>query len=205
MQQITPLEIRQKSFEKSFRGYRPDEVNAFLHSLAYAWEKLIAQIEEFDDQLEASKKEVKRLQEVENALLRTIKDAEIAARNIVDQAQREADLKIKEAEVEAARIIHEVQEKARAAEAESEHHQIYQKEQMERELERNKKTIHEAEVYRDTLLQKFQHLGEDILARSQLIRSSIIPSQNDQKESPEVLEKMAPEVTEMASSSDATT
>jgi DivIVA domain-containing protein len=35
MQQITPIEIRQKNFEKSFRGYQPDEFSAFLHTLSH--------------------------------------------------------------------------------------------------------------------------------------------------------------------------
>jgi cell division initiation protein len=31
---VTPLEIRQKTFEKNFRGYQTDEVNAFLLTLS---------------------------------------------------------------------------------------------------------------------------------------------------------------------------
>ena len=38
---VTPLEIRKKSFEKVFRGYDKDEVNAFLVSLSQAWEKVM--------------------------------------------------------------------------------------------------------------------------------------------------------------------
>ena len=34
---ITPLEIRQKEFEKGFRGYDNDEVSAFLNSLSIEW------------------------------------------------------------------------------------------------------------------------------------------------------------------------
>ena len=29
---ITPLDIRQKTFEKNFRGYDKDEVNGFTHA-----------------------------------------------------------------------------------------------------------------------------------------------------------------------------
>ena len=38
---ITPLEIRQKTFEKSFRGLDKDEVNAFLLSLSHEWERML--------------------------------------------------------------------------------------------------------------------------------------------------------------------
>ena len=43
---ITPLEIRQKSFEKEFRGYDKDEVNAYLRSLSQEWEKLLDELKE---------------------------------------------------------------------------------------------------------------------------------------------------------------
>ncbi|MEL6152442.1 MAG: DivIVA domain-containing protein [Bacteroidota bacterium] len=54
MQQITPLEIRQKRFEKSFRGYNQEEVDAFLYSLAYAWEQSVAKLSDMTAQLESS-------------------------------------------------------------------------------------------------------------------------------------------------------
>ena len=38
---ITPLEIRQKTFEKVFRGYEKDEVNAYLQSLSMEWERML--------------------------------------------------------------------------------------------------------------------------------------------------------------------
>ena len=38
---ITPLEIRQKNFEKKLRGYDKDEVSAFLLSLSNEWERLV--------------------------------------------------------------------------------------------------------------------------------------------------------------------
>ena len=37
---ITPLEIKQKTFEKAFRGFEKHEVQAFLASLANEWERL---------------------------------------------------------------------------------------------------------------------------------------------------------------------
>ena len=38
---ITPLDIRQKTFEKNFRGYEKDEVNAFLLTLSQEWERVL--------------------------------------------------------------------------------------------------------------------------------------------------------------------
>ena len=55
---ITPLEIRQKSFEKVFRGYDKDEVVAFLQILSAEWEKSIDEKKELTYKLEAAEKEI---------------------------------------------------------------------------------------------------------------------------------------------------
>ena len=173
MQQITPIEIRQKSFEKSFRGYNSDEVDAFLHALAYVWEKVMKQLDEIKSILETSDREVKRLQGIENALLKTIKDAEITARNITEQAQKEAELKAREAKIEIDTLVYEAQKKSKAIEEENQKKHQHLKEQMAWESAKTKKMVQEAETYRDTLLQKLQHLAEDILTRSQLVESNM--------------------------------
>lgn len=173
MQSITPIEIRQKSFEKSFRGYNPNEVSAFLHALAYAWEKLIARLDEVESMLADNVKEVGRLQGVENALLKTIEDAEVTAHHIIEQAKKESELKAREAKLETEKLIYEAREKIKAIEEDSLRKRQYLKEQMERELKRTKKMVQRAETYRDTLFQKLQHLAEDILTRSQLVERNI--------------------------------
>ena len=37
---ITPLDIRQKTFERAFRGVDKDEVDAFLLTLSQQWERM---------------------------------------------------------------------------------------------------------------------------------------------------------------------
>jgi len=44
---ITPLEIRQKEFEKKLRGYDKEEVNAFLESLSKEWERVLDENKEY--------------------------------------------------------------------------------------------------------------------------------------------------------------
>ena len=36
---ISAIDIRKHTFEKIFRGYNPDEVDAFLNSLSQEWER----------------------------------------------------------------------------------------------------------------------------------------------------------------------
>jgi cell division initiation protein len=173
MQQITPIEIRQKNFERSFRGYSPDEVNAFLHALAYVWEKQTARLNEVESVLEDSRKEVSRLQGVENALLKTIKDAEFTAHSIIEQAKKEAELQARETKIDTEKMIHEAQERVKTIEEDNRRRYWYLKKQMELELERTKKVVQETETYRDTFLQKLQHLAEDILTSRSQLKSNI--------------------------------
>ena len=50
---ITPIEIRQKTFEKHFRGYDKEEVNAFLLTLSQEWERLVDENKESRFRLES--------------------------------------------------------------------------------------------------------------------------------------------------------
>jgi cell division initiation protein len=55
---ITPLEIRQKNFEKKLRGYDKDEVNAFLQTMSAEWERMVDENKELKIKLDQSEKEV---------------------------------------------------------------------------------------------------------------------------------------------------
>ena len=52
---ITPLDIRQKTFEKNFRGYEKDEVNAFLLTLSQEWERVLDENKECRIKLEVNR------------------------------------------------------------------------------------------------------------------------------------------------------
>lgn len=71
---ITPLEIRQKAFEKVLRGYDKDEVNAFLQTLSQEWERSLDESKEIRIKLEATEREVSKLREVESSLFKTLKN-----------------------------------------------------------------------------------------------------------------------------------
>ena len=58
---ITPLEIRQKTFEKAFRGLDKDEVQAFLLTLSQQWEKLQDENKDLRVKLEVATREVQKL------------------------------------------------------------------------------------------------------------------------------------------------
>lgn len=110
---ITPLEIRQKSFEKVFRGYDKDEVNAFLHSMSQEWEKIMDEHKSFVIKLEALENENRKLREVETSLYKTLKAAEDTGASMVEQANKASELQIKETKLKAENIINESKTKAK--------------------------------------------------------------------------------------------
>jgi DivIVA domain-containing protein len=79
---ITPLEIRQKTFEKNFRGYEKDEVHAFLLTLSQEWERLMDENKELRIKLEGTEREVGKLREVESSLYKTLKQRKTPARTL---------------------------------------------------------------------------------------------------------------------------
>ncbi len=110
---ITPLEIRQKSFEKNFRGYDKDEVSSFLVSLSQEWEKEMDEKRELKIKLDQVEKESAKLREVEDSLFKTLKAAEDTGASMIEQANKTAELILKEAQMNADAMIAEAKSKAR--------------------------------------------------------------------------------------------
>lgn len=110
---LTALDIRQKTFEKSFRGIDKDEVQAFLTTVSQQWERMGDENRELRLKLEHAQQDVQKMREVESSLYRTLKTAEDTGNNITEQAQREADLRIREAQLQAENILSEARQRAR--------------------------------------------------------------------------------------------
>jgi cell division initiation protein len=110
---ITPLEIRQKAFEKVLRGYDKDEVNAFLQTLSQEWERLMDENKEVRIKQEATEREVAKLREVESSLYRTLKTAEDTGANVIGQANKTAELILRENQMRADSILNEAKMKSK--------------------------------------------------------------------------------------------
>ena len=170
---ITPLEIRQKSFEKNFRGYDKDEVNAFLQSLSQEWEKVVEDQKELRYKLEIAEKEVEKLREVESSLFKTLKTAETTGNNMVEQANKKADLHVREAELKAETILNDARSRAKEIidKAEEKADSIIDgMEDRVRQLEQNYRML---ENYRENLLGDLVVLANNTLERVENAESKI--------------------------------
>lgn len=92
---ISPLDVRNQIFKKSFRGYDPEEVKYFLDSVADSIEGLLKEKEELEKEVVALRQRIQVFTEMET----TLRDAMVTAQKVSDQAKANA-------EQEARSIIH---------------------------------------------------------------------------------------------------
>jgi cell division initiation protein len=84
---LTPEEIRDYTFGKSFRGYDKDAVDQYLSSLSQDWQKGIDDHADLAKRLEQTERELNRLKDVESIMLRTIKEGDDNARKLYETAE----------------------------------------------------------------------------------------------------------------------
>ncbi len=169
---ITPLEIRQKSFERTLRGYDKDEVNAFLLSLSQEWERMNDETKELKLKLETSEREVAKLREVETSLFKTLKTAEDTGANVVDQAKKAAELHLREAQIRAEALLNEAKDRAKNTleEADATAKQVLA--EMEDNLKDLVQQYKAAESHRNNLMDDLKRLAHEALDRVERAKQS---------------------------------
>jgi cell division initiation protein len=162
---ITPLEIRQKSFERTLRGYDKDEVNAFLLTLSQEWERTQDEVKEMKVKFESAEREVVKLREVENTLYRTLKTAEDTGANVIDQATKSAELLLRESQMKADSMMNEAKTKARNVIEEAEQTTRQLLEEMEDKLKALADQYKTMELHRDNLLSDLKRFAGETIDR----------------------------------------
>lgn len=162
---ITPIEIRKKTFEKAFRGYEKEEVDAFLKSLSQEWEKLNEENRELKRSLDNSEKEVKRLREVEQSLFSALKTAENTGANVIEQANRTAELHVREAQILAEGVLNEARQRARNIIEEAEENADHIIGEMQNEVRNAVKDFNYIEDQAEFFMQSLQSLANETLER----------------------------------------
>jgi len=162
---ITPIEIRKKSFEKVFRGYEKEEVDAFLNTLSFEWEKLLEESRQHKKKHENAEKEVERLKNVENSLFKTLKSAETTGASVVEQANRAAELHLKEAQMRAEGVLNEARIRARNLIEEAEEKVSEMMGDMQDTVKEIIKEFNYLEDQKEFLLQSLQGFANETLER----------------------------------------
>lgn len=107
---ITPLDIQNKEFPKTVRGYKEEEVDGFLDLLTLDLEKLMEENRRLKDQAKALTAEVERYRNSEGTVLETLEAAKALMGDISVSAEKRAEILLKNAELDAQLIQREAKE-----------------------------------------------------------------------------------------------
>jgi cell division initiation protein len=164
---ITPLEIRQKTFEKVFRGYDKDEVNAYLQSLSMEWERMLDENKELYQRIENLETESTKLRELESSLFKTLKTAEDTGATLIEQAKKETDLKLKESNMQAEAILSEARNKAKGLieKAESKKKQII--DDMINNIRNMENLFNQMADLKEKVIRQVKNYSADLMERSE--------------------------------------
>ncbi|MBI3637890.1 MAG: DivIVA domain-containing protein [Candidatus Rokubacteria bacterium] len=106
---LTPLDIRQQQFNvKMFRGFDPQEVDAFLEDVAEDYEALFKELALLREQVVTHEERSRGATEAEKALKETLVTTQRLAEEMKEAARREADLITREASLRGEKMLEEV-------------------------------------------------------------------------------------------------
>jgi len=108
---ITPIDITNKQFRRSFRGYNEPEVDAFLDLLAREYEGLFRKCKELEETVNQRERDISKYRNLEETLNKSLVVAQKAAEDLHSQAIREAEAILQEARTQASSLFNEAQGK----------------------------------------------------------------------------------------------
>lgn len=147
---LTPVDIHNKEFKRSFRGYNEEEVDEFLDQVVKDYEKIYRENIELKETLDRVASKLEHYQHMENTLHNTLVIAQETAEEVKLNAKKESELQLKEAEIRAQKLVDEGLAKVRRMHAE------YEELQKQAQIYRTRmRTLLQAQ------LEMLQHAEED--------------------------------------------
>ncbi|MBU4348766.1 DivIVA domain-containing protein [bacterium] len=105
---ITPMDIEQQEFSKSFRGYNEEEVDDFLDKIVKDYEELINENVRLNEEIERMQEKLKEFSEIEETLRSALLNAQKSAEEMKGRVESEAKIIIEKAELEAKALKQQV-------------------------------------------------------------------------------------------------
>jgi cell division initiation protein len=101
---LTPMDIHNKEFSRSFRGYDEDEVDQFLDNIVDDFEKLYKENIEAKERINTLKAQIDQYRTMEKTLKDTLVTAQKTADEVTALAQKKSEMILREAEEQARQI-----------------------------------------------------------------------------------------------------
>lgn len=164
---ITPLEIRQQQFEKGFRGYEKEAVDAYLTSLSQEWERVLEENRFLKDKLERTEADYGKLKSLESALYKTMQLAETASQEATTKAEAEASETLQSAQTQSDELLTSARKQASMLLMDAENKSRYLIEEAINELKALERDYKAIEKYKDNLVGQIRGYANDALEKVQ--------------------------------------
>ena len=105
---ITPMDIEQQEFSRSFRGYNEEEVDDFLDKIVKDYEELINENVKLNEEIERMQEKLKEFSEIEETLRSALLNAQKSAEEMKGRVESEAKIIIEKAEMDAKALKQQV-------------------------------------------------------------------------------------------------
>jgi cell division initiation protein len=102
---MTPLDVQSHQFASRFRGFDPDEVEAFLRIVSEDYESLVRENQGQTDRIRRLESRVEELSAQEHLLKETLISAQAMTQEMNRTAERQAEVRLAEVEVRAEKIL----------------------------------------------------------------------------------------------------
>ena len=102
---IKPIDVRRKEFKNALRGYDANQVDDFLDEVADEFERSYSENQRMKDEISSLKARLEQFEELEGAIREALVHAQQVARDLRQNANKEAELVVREANEQAHRIL----------------------------------------------------------------------------------------------------
>ncbi|CAA9435662.1 MAG: Cell division initiation protein DivIVA [uncultured Rubrobacteraceae bacterium] len=104
---IRPVDIRRKEFKSGFRGYDANQVDDFLDEVADEFERTFAENQRLSEEITSLQERTQQFEDLETSIREALVHAQQVARDLRQNAGKEAELIVREANEQAHRILAE--------------------------------------------------------------------------------------------------
>src|SRR5215210_5268422 len=102
---IRPVDIRRKEFKSGFRGYDANQVDDFLDEVADEFERTFSENQRLSEEIASLQERMQQFEELESSIREALVHAQQVARDLRQNAGKEAELIVREAKEQAHRIL----------------------------------------------------------------------------------------------------
>lgn len=149
---ISPKDIKKNDFKKNFRGYDPNEVDAFLETVSLRYERLFEENSMLSEKVKSLTSDVDVYKENESTLQKAIVKTQDMSEEIIANAKKRAENIIKEAELNSQKVMQEVDKDI-----------MSKKQELEEMKLRNDKLVEDVKLF---FLEKLNEMDEFIKNRN---------------------------------------